>query len=306
MNKIYDKLILAVTVLLLAGGVFLYLQNSGAAPSLNTPVNVQPADNPYRPQQVPASVATEASWPEVQPQSTGWRYDVFTPPKIFIDENGQFSEQGWEPPVPKPPFGIYLAEIERMPYRIQIEGYIEEDRSDASKTLLLMFDEEAQQQVRARPGDERPAAEFKLLSFDIQRIRDANNNVTVVAVATILDQRSGEEVVLTHGERRFDSGVTVIIRSEEDSSFVKELSAAPAEFAGPSGSSSQAGQAGQFTLLEINLEESTVTVEKHATQEEEAETRTLKARGAAPTIPPQITTPRVNTEEVSEGIFDMF
>jgi NOL1/NOP2/fmu family ribosome biogenesis protein len=51
---------------------------------------------------------------------------VFTPPKIFIDENGQFSEEGWEPPVPPPPFGIYLSKIERKPYRIQIEGYIEE------------------------------------------------------------------------------------------------------------------------------------------------------------------------------------
>ena len=93
---------------------------------------------------------------------------MFTPPNIFIDENGQFSEEGWEPPVPPPPFGIYLDQIERKPYRIQIEGYMQEDPTDTSKALLLMFDEEAQKQVLARPGEEKPEAEFKLLSFDIE------------------------------------------------------------------------------------------------------------------------------------------
>ena len=297
MNKIYDKLILAVAVLLLAGGVFLYLEKSGASPSLNAPINVQPADNPYMPQALPVSLSTEASWPAVVPQSTGWRYDVFTPPKIFIDEDGQFSEEGWEPPVPPPPFGVYLADIQRKPYRLQLEGYIEEDRSDASKTLLLMFNEEAQKQVRARPGDEKPDAEFKLLDFDIQRIRDGDNNIEVVAKATILDQRRGEEVVLTHGERRYDSGVTVIIRSQQDSTYSKELSEAPVEFEGP---------LGQYTLLEINLEESTVTVEKQGVDDEESETRILKTQTVPAKAPPQIQTPANNTEEDQEGIFDLF
>lgn len=109
MNKIYDKLILAVAVLLLAGGVFLYLQKSGATPSLTAPLNIQLADNPYLPQEMPATTFTEARWPESEPQSTGWRYDVFTPPKIFIDENGQFSEVGWEPPVP-PPHSAFISQ----------------------------------------------------------------------------------------------------------------------------------------------------------------------------------------------------
>ncbi len=295
MNKIYDKLLLVVAVLLLAGGVFLYLQKSGASPSLSAPVDVGTADNPYMPETVPSTENIEANWPEVGEQSTGWRYDVFTPPQIFIDENGQFSEVGWEPPVPAPPFDIYLSDIVRNPYRIQLEGYIEEDRSDASKTLLLMFDEEAQKQVRARPGDEKPNAEFKLISFDIERVRDADNNIRVVAKATILDQRSGEEVVLTHGERLYDSGVTVILRSEEDSSFEKSLTAAPTDFEGP---------AGQYTLLEINLEESAVTVEKQGVEDVETETRTLTARSSAPSIP-QTQAPATEPDEEDDNVFDL-
>ena len=60
-----------------------------------------------------------------------------------------------------PPFGIYLAKIEKEPYRIQIEGYMQEDATDASKTLLLMFNEEVQKQVRVRPGDEKPTQNLK-------------------------------------------------------------------------------------------------------------------------------------------------
>lgn len=300
MNKIYDKLLLAVALLLLAGGVFLYLQKTGATPSLTAPINVEPADNPYQAVPIAESEIVKANWPKAvaQPSGPRWIYGVFTPPKIYIDPvTKEFTA---EPPVDLPPpvpFGIYLSEIERKPYRLQLEGYIEEDSSDSSKTLLLMYNEEAKKQVRARPGDDRPKAEFKLLSFNIERIRDGDGNIEVVAKATILDQRSGEEVVLTHGERRYDSGVTVIIRSDEDSSYVKELTEAPTEFEGPTG---------QYTLLEINLEESAVTVEKQAIDDGEPETRVLETRSAAPSSPPQKTTPTSIINEEENSVFDLF
>jgi hypothetical protein len=297
MNKIYDKLLLFIAVLVLAGGVFLYIQKSGAARILEVPIDAQPADNPYVPEAVSSTTPSEINWPEASKQSTGWRYDVFTPPKIFIDENGQFSEEGWEPPAPPSSFGIYLAQIERKPYRIQIEGYMQEDLADASKTLLLLFDEEAQKQVRARPGDENPAAEFKLLSFDIQRLRDKDKNIQKIARATILDQRSGEEVVLTHGERRYDSGFTIIVRSDEDASFNIELAEAASDFEGPTG---------QYTLLEISLEESSIKVKKNPVDEEESETRTLKARAGDASLMLPITKQKRNAPEKEENTFDMF
>ena len=299
MNKIYDKLLLAVAVLLLVGGVFLYLQKSGNAPSLSAPINVEPADNPYAAETVPSSESHEANWPEPVAQSAGpeWIYDVFTPPEIYIDKDGNFVPTGWKPTPPPPPFGIYLAEIERKRYRIQLEGYIEEDRSDSSKTLLLLLNEESQKQVRARPGDERPEAEFELLNFDIQRIRDGDSSIEIVAKATIKDQRSGEEVVLTHGEVRYDSGFTVVIRSEEDASYIKEFGEAPTTFDGP---------VGQYTLLEINLEESAVTVEKLAAEQQESETRILTVPAAAPISSPINTSPTDSTSNVLDTIFDSF
>ena len=295
MNKIYDKLLLAIAVLVLAGGGVLYIQKSGTSPFLNLPVDVQRTDNPYLPEAVSSPAPAEVNWPEAPEQSTGWRYDVFTPPKIFIDQNGQFSEEGWEPAVPPPPFGIYLAKIEKEPYRIQIEGYMQEDATDASKTLLLMFNEEVQKQVRVRPGDEKADAEFKVLSFDIERLRDVDNNIQKIARATILDLRSGEEVVLTHGERRYESSFTAILRSDEDASFNIELTDTPSEFEGPTG---------HYTLLEISLEGSLVKVKKQGIDSIEAEIQILKARAESPSSAPQVTSPEKNALKGAEKIFD--
>lgn len=294
MNKIYDKLLLAISVLILAGGVMLYLQKPGADLAKGQP-DATPANNPYQPKTVADSEDTDVRWPEPVAQSSGpnWFYDVFTPPKIYIRDGILDADPPIEV-IPPPPFGVYLEGIVRKPYRLQLEGYIEEDLSDSSKSLLLLYNEEAQKQVRARPGDEKLDADFKLLSFDIERVRDADNNVEKKASAVILDLRSGEEVTLIHGDRLFDQAVTVVIRSAEDPTFEIVLNEAPAEFEGPTG---------QYTLEEINLEEFSVTVEKRGNEEIEPESRVLKASAVNTT--PKEENPAVEVlNEGSDEIFD--
>jgi hypothetical protein len=297
MNKIYDKLLLAIAVLMFAVGAFLYVQKSGAAPEKGQPIDSTPANNPYQPLDVRIAEMADAEWPEPKVNSNEWLYDVFTPPKIYIDENGKLVNEPWTPPPPTPPFGIYLEQIVRKPYRIQLEGYIEEDLSDASKSLLLLYSEEAEKQVRARPGDEKADLEFKLLSFDIERVREGTN-VQKIASAVILDQRSGEEVTLPHGEILLDDTVTVVIRSDEDPTFEIVLTEAPTEFEGPTG---------RYTLQKINLEESTVTVEKQGSEEIESEVRLLKASAVNTSKLKEKTTPveapAQGSEEILESIF---
>lgn len=292
MNKIYDKLLLALAVLALLAGVGFYVMKSGALPSAQPQVG-QPADHPYQAIPVPQSSEVAATWPEATEQAPGELYDVFTPPEIYIDNDGTFI---FKPPYddtkPKPPFGVYLAEIKRDAYRIQLEGYIEEDLSDASKSLLLLSNEETGTQVRARIGQEKAAAEFKLLDFTIERLRDEDDNPYRIVKATLLDQRTGEEVVLTHGERLFNDSFTITVRSEQDASVNIDLKEAPSEFETP---------AGKYVLQEINLEASTIKVEKLATDELAAETRTLNVRN---TIEEDIPTVEAPEADESSQLFD--
>jgi len=268
MNKIYDKLLLAVAVLALLASVGFYVLKSGELPTAALQLG-QPSDNPYQSIPVPVSSSVTATWPdaeETSQQPVDELYDVFTPPKIWVNADGSF---GFKSPIdttlPKPPFGIYLAKIKRDPYRLQIEGYIEEDLEDASKSLVLLFDEEQQQQVRARVGQAKDAAEFTLLDFTIERVRDADGNISKNVNVTLLDQRSGEEVILTHGERLYNDSTTIILRSDQDASVEIVLSEAPQSFE---------TAAGKYLLQEINLEESSVTVKKLANQELELDSET--------------------------------
>jgi hypothetical protein len=268
MNKIYDKLLLAVAVLALLAGVGFYVMKSGEIPSA-APQLGQPGDNPYQVIPVPTSSEVTATWPEATEttkQPADELYDVFTPPEIYVDNDGTFIfKPPYDDTLPPPPFGIYLVEIEREPYRIQIEGYIEEDLGDASKSLVLLFDEEKQKQVRARIGQEKAKSEFTLVDFTIERVRDADGNISKIVIATLLDQRSGEEVVLKHGERLYTDTTTVVLGSKEDASVEVVLQEAPKAFE---------TAAGKYVLEAINLEESSVTVKKLANDELELEEET--------------------------------
>lgn len=269
MKNFYDKLILLIAVFAVAGGVRLYLQKTAKARDLESPVKVQPADKPYVAVPVPETPSAEAEWPDAPEQSTGWTYDVFTPPKIYLDENGQFTAEGWVPPPPEEPFGIYLVGLERDAYRIQIQGYIEEDRQDPSKNLVLLYDEERGVPVRLRAGDRNDAAELEVLDFNIERKINAQmGEVEIIAQATIRDLRTGEELSLTEGERRYNNGITVSLRSNEDPSFGIELTEAGVTFE---------NERFQYKLLSINLEENSITVEKLPSEEgRESEILTLK------------------------------
>ena len=184
MNKIYDKLLLAVAVLALLASVGFYVLKSGELPSAALQIG-QPSDNPYQVIPVPSFHGSDGhvagGCRDSSQQPADELYDVFTPPKIWVNADGTF---GFKSPIdktlPTPPFGIYLAKIERDPYRIQIEGYIEEDLKDASKSLVLLFDEEQQKQVRARIGQEKRESEFTLVDFTIERVRDKDGNISKI------------------------------------------------------------------------------------------------------------------------------
>jgi hypothetical protein len=254
MNKIYDKLLLAVALLALLASVGFYVTQSGATSTARSQVG-QPADNPYQAIPVPVSSGQTAIWPDATKTSKQpplELYDVFTPPQIWVDNDGTFI---FKSPISvaesKPPFGLYLAKFERDPYRIQMEGYIEEDLSDASKSLVLLYDEELQTQVRARIGQEQAKSEFKLVDFSIERVKDNDGNVSKVVTASLLDQRTGKVVVLKHGERLYNDTTTVVLRSQEDSAIEVVLEESSMAFETSLGS---------YVLEEINLDNKTVTV----------------------------------------------
>lgn len=271
MKKLYDKLLLLLALLALVGGVVLYLSLSAAAQQQHSTLVLQPADNPYQPVAVPNPAEKDATWPKPGAQSSGpnWLYDVFTPPKIYLDAEGNFTPIPPKPPVPPAPFGIYLADMQRKLFRIQMQGY-SGSRDKPEEAAIFLYDEERQLRFIIQTGQTNEEADVEVVDFKIDRRVYGDSNVEVVATATILDRRSGKQVELNDNERLYESEVSVLFRSEQDSSVEVQLLVEPSDpvttFETP---------AGKYILQEINLEAATVTVEKQATDDNEAQIRTL-------------------------------
>lgn len=268
MNKFYDKLLLLLAVLALIGGIAYYFLNAGkASPAGNGSADLSTTD-PYEAIPIPDSDVRTAEWPAPGHQTAGedWVYDVFTPPFIFIDEDGNFTAEKPVPPPPPQPFGVYLDKFFQKPYRIQIQGF-SGDRKKPQECVIFLFDEERQMRFFIRPGQTNEEAGVEVLDFVIDRKVDAAaGEVTVTVYANILDKRTGKTVKLVDGERLFEDGVTIVLKSKEDPGF---------ELLNPKVGVSFENELGSYTLKEINLEERSVTVEKQATEDFEAETRRL-------------------------------
>ena len=206
--------------------------------------------------------------PSIQ-EPSGFKYDVFTPFKIYIDpETGEFTQDRPAGPDegPKYVWDAVLLSITREPYRIQLEGFIDEGEGSL---LFLFHDVELRKTVRARTAKQSvgaAASEFKLLAADVRLVEGVDGSRTRVATANILDLRSGEEKTLVHRELLFEDEVTILVASDQDSSFQAELKEVGDSFTTIHGT---------YTLQEINLEESAITVEKAATPDFEPQTRTL-------------------------------
>lgn len=274
MNKVYDKLLLALAVLALLAGVGLYVLKSGAVPPGKPTISIETTGDAYSIIPVPASTDIVVTWPEAPEQSTGWVYDVFTPPKIYIDANNQWTIIPIEGVTPPPPFGVYLAEFTTdKPYRIQIEGYVEEDLQDPTKVLILLYDEDLDKRIRTRIGREVPKSGIEVVDFNVERIRDGAGNIQKVATVKINDLRTDEEITLKHGERLMVEAIDITIASKEDSSVRVSLNKEGQTFETPQG---------HYILEQINLEELTVTVKKQGNEEHDAETKVLSVQSSKP------------------------
>ena len=262
MRHLYDKLLLLVAVLILTAGCYFYVS---AVDRALIGSSKEQQSVPYHQLKVAIEPPSAVNWSAPKEQSTGWIYDVFTPPKIYLDENGQFVNEGWKIYEPIP-FGVKLIKLEKIPYRIQLEGYIEEDRSDASKSLIMLYNEETERSIRTRVGRRESGAEIEVIEFRIDRLRDANGNPYTEVFAVINDQRSGKTVTLQNNKRLYLQDFAAELRSDSDSDPQIKLG--------------RVGQAfetsnGKYRLEFVDFEQKSVSVYKFASDKDDAETQRL-------------------------------
>lgn len=306
--KFYDKILFLIGILMLLAGAFYYLNRSEAIPqSLPARLTAPPSGDSYSAIRVPDFGGETVEWLEPEHQSFGplWVYDVFTPPKIYFnEETNEFLPEPPRPPVGPPPFGLQLVEIKQELYRLQFDGYMDAPSGKPEDAILLFDDVEAGRLTRGSVGTKNEEGNFTVVAFEVRR-EEKDGLLRRVPMVTILDERLGREVVLTEAERLTlkDEIITILQGTEPDF----PLFEVPAE-----GGTITIGES-IFTVSNISFDNQSVTVEKTDPELEEPETRILEARGEvsrsdpvpqrpAPAVPRAA--PPQEVDDIFRGLFD--
>jgi hypothetical protein len=164
--------------------------------------------------------------PPAQRRGKDWVYDVFTPPEIFYDERSkQFSIS---PPLPEPvvedkaevapppPFGLELVGVRRALFRLQLIGY-----AGGEGNYRGLFENAVTTETfLATRGRKLPALELTIEEFAVRRqpvtLPDSMTTSRLVATAVVRDERTGETVNLTDGERFYPAAPVATVVTDGD------------------------------------------------------------------------------------------
>ncbi len=216
LSKNYDKILLALSLLVLIGlSVLFFQRGEEIAGALHT--DLPPVSNVYQYEMTPQEdVSLEFPvWQTPQPQSAGdaWVYDIFTPPYIFYNEAADEF-------VPRPPgprdgevaeLEIEFIGFQEEPYRIQLTGYAGRDEDP----LITFLDNETGEMILTRRNREVPEVDIEVRSFNVRR-EERNGVVTRVPEAVIFDRRTGEEVLLLEEETKYLDEPAIVVTTSED------------------------------------------------------------------------------------------
>ena len=146
MKKAGFIIYLVVSIVFAGLMTFLGISPGGAEPDGATEL---PDPKPYLPIQAPPiNQLEDRSWvkPPSQDDQGYWQIEAFTPPKIYLDENGGFTAKPPEPPPPPPPekikiprpsFGISLDSVYRPPFRVLLQASIVNPNDPQQKFVML-------------------------------------------------------------------------------------------------------------------------------------------------------------------------
>lgn len=215
-----DRMLLAVMLLLFAWMAYRSFERFAHIDviSAGEPIAAAPA-RPYTPEPVtPLRIVTQ-TWEKAPSQSSGkeWVYDVFTPPFIYYNPvTLQFtvSPPEFERPVEfkDDSFALELLEVRPQPFRLQLVGYVGRD----GEYLATFESVSTGETMTGRPGKRFDDLGITLRSFELRQERVSSGGGTpvfdAVAVATVHDEETGEDRVLTDKSKAMLPGPEAVFR----------------------------------------------------------------------------------------------
>lgn len=274
--KAYDKILLALAVLILAGAIGFYVMRSGTVAKADALLNQQPSGPDYQAVEPPEVIVDKAVWRDpIAKDSRGVElYDIFTPPKIYWDPlEGIFRFEPVVPPEPPTPFGLELVSIERELFRIQLEGFFLAPDGTMENSLVQFYNARLGESVRGKMGETFPEHGFKVIAVENKRvIENVEGSTTIRRVPTVVIQdleQDGRAITLTTESKLFLEGELSIVMETADPY-------PRASFTWQTPGDTYFVDNATFTLMDIDLDNKSVRVEKSSPDLESPETETLR------------------------------
>lgn len=285
MKAIYDKILLVVGLLALAGGIACFIMRPGVVASADDLFQSPPSGQDYTIVEAPDIVVDNPVWRDPTPQDRDGLeiYDIFTPPQIFWDPlKGELVFKPIVAPEPPIPFGLELVSIQRELFRVQLEGFFLATDRSMENSKVQFFNTKLGESIRGKMGDKFPEHGFEVIDVKYERVVevDESGSTTIrrVPTAIIADlEQEGREVTLTTESRLFLEGkLTILMRTIDPY--------APAEFNWAKEGDIHAVDDAIFTLLDFNFDNQSVKVEKAAPYLESPEVEVLDESQPEPII----------------------
>ncbi len=213
----YDKLLVALAAAVLAvSGGWMWSHQPEITRLQHQPVAVDLAGAAYALSGLTSPEARPAVWikPAAQSHGSAWLYEVFTPPVIYY--NALARSFTVTPPLNLAdggtPFGLELLEVKLEPYRLQLAGYF----GEPGDYLAAFVSPGRPETLLARSGRRFEQLGLTLKSFDVRKLEVANTAARpvydVAALAVLLDDNTGEEVVLDSRQRKLTDTPLAVLR----------------------------------------------------------------------------------------------
>ena len=182
-------------------------------------------ETPFKKITFTENLPQKSIWDKPKPQSAGeeWLFQVFTPPKIWIDEKGGFSAEALTAPVP---FGIDLVSFEREKYRYKFLSLLGER---TNPTFIILFDNKTGEELRVR--QKKDYDDFRITEYKITKKEVIGSNINKrkifdqIPTIEIIEKTSGTIFNLIFGEDTYRDQFLIGLKSLQPSKtfFVKHI-----------------------------------------------------------------------------------
>ena len=213
--KHYDKIFFLVAVLILCASGAFYVLKMPEIPARGQKTSQEIARAPggEKWQSVDVTIKTEEpmEWPAVKAQDEEgyWFFQVFTPPKIWVDKKGDFTAQ---PPYKvaneKASFALRFGEVSNRPYSIRYKGVFGGDKEpivqlENTDTGVGFHGKLNEEIMIPEQGTGKPIPSGLILrSFKRERKKlDANSTIISEFITLTLEDKNLGKIVTIYSDK---------------------------------------------------------------------------------------------------------